>query len=142
METISNLSHFQRLIVVKSFSGHSGMVSSSHCNPAIPLLQSIEKSGPKDYFQHSSRAFNSSIQSNAEAFKISLSNLGVKPWTHDEQTPNMLANIDHLRSFYDGQDHNGSARPNFSSLEILCQIFPGRSRSSLESILKVLYVMN
>ena len=34
------------------------MVSSSHCNPAIPLLQSIEKSGPKDYFHHSNRARN------------------------------------------------------------------------------------
>ena len=118
------------------------MVSSSHCNPAIPLLQSIEKPGPKDHFQHSSRALNSSAQSNTEAFKISLSNLGVKPWTRDEQTPNMLTSIDHLRSFYDGQEHNGSARSNFSSLEILCQIFPGRSRSSLESILKVLNVTN
>ena len=116
------------------------MVSSSHCNPAIPLLQSIEKSGPKDYFQHSNKALNSLTQSNTETFKISLSNLGVKPWTHDEQTPNMLANNDHFRSFYDCQDHNGSSRPNFSSLEILCQIFPGRSRSSLESILKVFNV--
>ena len=138
---LCNLFHAQFSIVVKSYSGNSGMVSSSHSNPAIPLLQSIEKSGPKEYFQHSNRALNSSTQSNTEAFKISLSNLGVKPWTHDEQTPNMLANIDHLRSFYDGQEHNGSARPSLSSLEILCQIFPGRSRSSLESILKVLRLM-
>ena len=113
------------------------MVSSSHNNSTVPLLQSVNKPGSKEYFQHSNRPLNSSIHSGTEVLKMSLSNFGVKPWTHDEPIPNMLANIDHLRTFYNGQDHTGTAKPNTSSLEILCQIFPGRSRTSLESILKV-----
>ena len=66
-----------------------------------------------------------------------LANLGMKHPTYDEQVPNMLANIDTLRSFYNGQEHPGLVRSNYSSLEILCQIFPGRSRTSLEALLKV-----
>ena len=104
-------------------------------------MQSIEKTGSKEYIQYSNRTVNGVAQPNPDGFKISLANVGVKHPTYQEQIPNMLANIDHLRSFYNSQDHPAFVRSNYSSLEILCQIFPGRSRTSLESLLKVCNVL-
>ena len=113
------------------------MVSSSNNHSANSFLQAIEKPGPKDYIQHSTRPMNGINQPNPDPFKMSLANLGVKPPTYDEPIPNVLANIEHFRSFYNGQDQAGTVRSNYSSIEILCQIFPGRSRISLENLLKV-----
>lgn len=124
------------------FSGNSCVsnsedVSSSHNHTAISLLQSVEKPFSKAYTQHQNRITNVASSNLNEGFKSALENLGAK-YQNDEKIPNMLSNVDHLRSFYNTHDHTGLVRSNYSSLEVLCQIFPGRSRTSLESLLKVI----
>jgi hypothetical protein len=111
-------------------------VSSSHNHTAISLLQSVEKPFSKAYTQHHNRITNVVSGNSNEGFKSALENLGAK-YQNDEKIPSILSNMDHLRSFYNTHDHNGWLRSNYSSLEVLCQIFPGRSRTSLESLLKV-----
>ena len=127
---------FAILLLGVSCVSNSEDVSSSHNHTAISLLQSVEKPFSKAYTQHHNRITNVASSNSSEGFKSALENLGTK-YTNDEKIPNILSNMDHLRSFYNTNDHTGLLRSNYSSLEVLCQIFPGRSRTSLESLLKV-----
>lgn len=109
-------------------------VSSSHNNRPISLLQSFEKPFSKAYTQHQNSITN--VASSSEGFKSALENIGTK-YHNEEKVPNILSNMDQVRSFYNTHDHTAVLRSTYSSLEVLCQIFPGRSRTSLESLLKV-----
>ena len=110
-------------------------VSSSHNHAAISLLQPAEHQRPSK--MATPRHPQQDIRNSNESFKSTLESLGIKQQNlREQQFPSILGNLDYIRSFYNNQDQ-GLARSSYSSIEILGQIFPGRSKTTLESLLKV-----
>ena len=113
---------------------NSEAVSSTHHNIVRSHLQSLDQL-PSNPFPSSKPNVGRNLSG---AFKpiTKLEHHEIKH-PNREQFTSMLSTMDHVRSFHSNQDQAGVARSNPSSVEILCQIFPGRSRNSLESLLKV-----
>ena len=78
------------------------------------------------------------ITKSTGAYKLTLQNMELKNQNR-EHFSGVVSTLDQVRSLHAHQDPGAMLRPNYTSLDVLCQIFPGRSRNSLEYLLKVKY---
>ena len=124
-----------------SFVSGSEDVTSSHNHASLPITQSIDHN-TKSNNMSSRPTHRLSQYHNAHPNEIvvkspMIEDIGVPKNLTRDHLAGMISNMDQVRAFYSRQDHAAIARSNYSPIDVLCQIFPGRSKSSLESLLRV-----
>ena len=115
---------------------HSEAVSSSYPHTSTSDLRLLDTTTSKSINNQQSATMHNGVTKSTGASKLALQNIELKHQNRG-QVADMLSSFDQVRSRHVHQDPGAALRPNYSSLDVLCQIFPGRSRNSLESLLKV-----
>ena len=124
-----------------SFVSGSEDVTSSHNHASLPITQSIDQNIKSNNMSsrptHRLSQYHSSHPNEIVVKAPMIEDIGVPKNLTRDHLAGMISNMDQVRAFYGRQDPAAIARSNYSPIDVLCQIFPGRSKSSLESLLRV-----